>query len=40
MTWRTRWQVIYALNLYDIIEGKQDTYREYLRAPAPLLNGE
>lgn len=30
---------VYALNLYDIIAGKEDTYREYMLQSATLMEG-
>lgn len=29
--------MIYVLNLYDLIPGKEDQYRDYMRQAGPLL---
>ena len=37
-THRENW-MIYAMNLYDIREGKEDTYREYMKRSVELMDG-
>jgi hypothetical protein len=31
--------MLYAVNLYDLVEGKENVYREYVRQTFPLTNG-
>lgn len=31
--------MIYAVNLFDLVEGREDEYRSYMKATAPLLDG-